>query len=513
MGAPRRDAVLVPLLNPSNGPLTREGLGARVAPFAAGAAASLVLVALPAEHSRPGFQLAAMLLTLAIVAVTLLVPWDRAPRAWQVVVPLAYFGVIWALQHGQGGPSSGFIPLVLLPLLWLGLFGRPWEITLGLVATMAVILGPTIAGHPQYPVMEWRRGLLWLGVGAVAGFVVRFLVTRLQEHITERQRVSDEMIATNAMLAAVGAATRAITAGGDARTSICDAVIDVSGADLVQLWEPRTPDVIYPTASAGLELPYVEVTVGKEPSGAALAMATGSTLFVEDARNDPNVSAKIVELAGVRSVLFEPIVDGAGEVLGVLIAAWKKTKRRIESREIVAIGLLAHDAAVAIEREDMMQKLEQMATTDHLTGVANRRTFEELLDREMARAFRYRSGLCVGIVDLDDFKAFNDSNGHVAGDRLLKSAAAGWSATLRETDTLARYGGEEFVIVFPESSLDEAVLAIQRLRRVDLMGETFSAGVAEWDGTESGDALLRRADRALYDAKGAGKNRSVAARP
>jgi diguanylate cyclase (GGDEF)-like protein len=108
------------------------------------------------------------------------------------------------------------------------------------------------------------------------------------------------------------------------------------------------------------------------------------------------------------------------------------------------------------------------------------------------------------------FKNFNDQHGHPAGDRLLRAAAKAWAARLRRTDTLARYGGEEFIVLFTTTPADAAV-AVEHLREVTPDGQTFSAGIAAWNGAESGDALVARADRALYDAKRSGRNRSMIA--
>ena len=109
--------------------------------------------------------------------------------------------------------------------------------------------------------------------------------------------------------------------------------------------------------------------------------------------------------------------------------------------------MLAAETAMALERSDLLARLEESARTDDLTGLLNRRAWEEELPREMARARRQQHPLCVAMLDLDFFKNYNDERGHQAGDRLLKQSAAAWVAELRASDTLARYGGEEFTVV------------------------------------------------------------------
>ena len=108
------------------------------------------------------------------------------------------------------------------------------------------------------------------------------------------------------------------------------------------------------------------------------------------------------------------------------------------------------------------------------------------------------------MLDLDRFKAFNDEYGHQAGDQLL-AASPRWRPALRATDTIARYGGEEFALLLPHSDEDAALIVVERLLEVVPLGQTASAGVAIWDGIETAEALLARADAALYRAKGAGR--------
>src|SRR5207245_402785 len=155
------------------------------------------------------------------------------------------------------------------------------------------------------------------------------------------------------------------------------------------------------------------------------------------------------------------------------------------------------------------RQIRVLAATDSLTGLPNRRTFEEALDRELARARRQPAPLCVAIVDLDDFKALNDREGHQSGDRLLKEITAAWSGALRGADLLARYGGDEFAVVLPTCPPSRAHQIIDRLRKVMPHGRSFSAGFALWDRDESMTSLVSRADGALFDAKKRGRNRTV----
>jgi diguanylate cyclase (GGDEF)-like protein len=153
------------------------------------------------------------------------------------------------------------------------------------------------------------------------------------------------------------------------------------------------------------------------------------------------------------------------------------------------------------------ERLEELALTDPLTGLPNRRAWEQQLPGELARAQRDGRPLCLALLDLDHFKAFNDRHGHPAGDALLRDAATAWSRELRAGDLLARYGGEEFVLVLPNCSPDEAAAIADRVRARTPGGETCSIGVAPWDGSHPLEELVDRADAALYDAKLAGRDR------
>ncbi len=163
------------------------------------------------------------------------------------------------------------------------------------------------------------------------------------------------------------------------------------------------------------------------------------------------------------------------------------------------------------ERENLLTEVAALARSDALTGLPNRRALDEQLPREMARARRADSGLCLAIIDLDRFKHFNDENGHLAGDAMLRECAIAWDSQLRGADTIVRFGGEEFLVVIPDAGIEEAAELVERLRAVTPDEQTCSAGLAGWDFSESADELIDRADSALYRAKAAGRDRLVQA--
>jgi diguanylate cyclase (GGDEF)-like protein len=178
------------------------------------------------------------------------------------------------------------------------------------------------------------------------------------------------------------------------------------------------------------------------------------------------------------------------------------------------IGCIVLFALVALRMFDLVgqvqdkaRQLDAVAHIDALTTLPNRRAWDLELTRRIAAARRHGSPVVVAILDLDHFKKFNDQHGHQGGDELLTSAAAEWRTQLRPEDLLARYGGEEFGAIFDQSRLADADRIIERLQAVTPLDQTFSAGAAQWNGSESAEELLARADAALYAAKRAGRNR------
>ena len=161
--------------------------------------------------------------------------------------------------------------------------------------------------------------------------------------------------------------------------------------------------------------------------------------------------------------------------------------------------------------ESQARQLDRLSRIDELTGLYNRRAWTESLVSALDGARRWRLPLCVALIDFDHFKSFNDTFGHPAGDRLLKGASAAWRGVIRSHDILGRYGGEEFILVLPNTPLKGAAVLLDRFRPLMPSNQTFSSGLALWDGVEAIDVLLKRVDQALYRAKAQGRNRTVVA--
>jgi diguanylate cyclase (GGDEF)-like protein/PAS domain S-box-containing protein len=193
---------------------------------------------------------------------------------------------------------------------------------------------------------------------------------------------------------------------------------------------------------------------------------------------------------------------------------WLRTSSVFEPEEGLVYARstdITRQKALGEEREALIAEVQKLARSDALTGLPNRRALDDQLPREMARALRSGTELCLAIIDIDYFKAYNDTHGHLAGDVVLRGCAAAWEEALREEDTILRYGGEEFLVVLPDCGPRDATEIVERLRAATPEGQTCSAGLALWRPGESVDELVGRADEALYRAKEAGRDRLVRA--
>ena len=233
---------------------------------------------------------------------------------------------------------------------------------------------------------------------------------------------------------------------------------------------------------------------------------------------DTVVFTRKLRLRGMESLLVLPLVV-KDEAIGTFVLASKRraafTKK---AREM--LGVITNQVAVAVENAKMYKKMEEMATTDGLTGLPNHRTFQDRLSEMLYRAERHDKPLSVVLIDIDKFKAVNDTYGHPVGDEVLRRMSKVLAGQIRKVDLVARYGGEEFVMVLEETDAAGAHLLCERVRKemaAQLMTAeqgsfrvTISLGVASYpvDGREK-KPLIELADQALYAAKDGGRNRTV----
>lgn len=260
---------------------------------------------------------------------------------------------------------------------------------------------------------------------------------------------------------------------------------------------------------------------------------TGMSVCVTDAMSDQNLSLKqSIMLMSLRTVMAVPLI-AKGTLLGVLYVDSQAIVNTFTQRDLELLEAIASHASVALENAQLYQQLSRRAhelertvqlyeeanmraATDVLTGLYNRRYFQEELSRDFAAARRHRRDLSVLMIDLDHFKSFNDTYGHHVGDAVLVAVAQVLQSAVRIADRVARYGGEEFIVNLPDTDLAGAKVVAERIRKgiQELKFEegirpiTVSIGVSSIQAADERIAeLIERADQALFAAKAKGRDR------
>jgi diguanylate cyclase (GGDEF)-like protein len=453
--------------------------------FLAGAATGALTLLLP--HSGAADD-AALWSNVALAFVAAIGLFFFAPKVnptmLQIIVAVGTLTVTRAVY--EGGYAGTFYSLWYV---WVGLFAffafdRAAAIAqLGLVAvTYAWALTQL---PPNSSVVRW---IMTVGTVAIGGLLVEVLIGRIQRREAASRARARALELVFDAAHELGRQTSSEAAG----TALCKAAARAaSGSDAAVLWEPTND---------GRALAVTSATVPGRKSETVFFVESGSPLLDTFASGRPRF------VRGDTTRLLQPLILDEVTV-GVLAIEWAGEHEMPSTELSQVIGLLSLEGALALERASTLVRLERVARTDDLTGLANRRSWDEHLAREVARAKRTGSSLAIALLDLDHFKDYNDINGHPAGDRLLKQVAAGWSGAIRATDILARYGGEEFAVALPGVSEEEARATLERMREVMPEEQRVSAGLVFWDGDEGEVALVGRADRALYAAKAAGRDR------
>ncbi|HEX5333586.1 MAG TPA: sensor domain-containing diguanylate cyclase [Cellulomonas sp.] len=475
-------------------PLSDPGALRRGAPFVAVALVAVLLELSTVTESASRLVLVAAGVSMLLVPLAaVIVPWGRLPAWCEAALPIGFFVVVALMRQARGGAAVGYTPLVMLPIIWLALYGSRRQLALAVAAMAVILMGPMILiGPPLYPASAWTTTVVSVVVAMFAGPPMQMLVEQ------SRQRTVD--------VAALGAITRSLTAGSDPRPDLCAAARLVTGARFAVIFE-RSPDgeLVATAGTPGLDLEQMRIDSRTETSATAEAWRRGTRIYLADAARDPRASARLTELTGAVAVLFEPVTrDGCRSA--VLVVGFSRSRARVPEHALYMVELVAAEIAAALDRADLVALLAAQARTDALTGAANRRSWDEELDRELARARRTGEPLTIALVDMDRFKAYNDTYGHTAGDELLRGLVTALHGELRTGDIVARWGGEEFALALPACDLDHAAVIASRLLRVVPGAQTISIGLTQAGLEDSPRTLIGRADRALYAAKDRGRN-------
>jgi diguanylate cyclase (GGDEF)-like protein len=291
--------------------------------------------------------------------------------------------------------------------------------------------------------------------------------------------------------------------------TLTDALLGNTG--LILLFD-KDKQNLYVDAAFGIKATrFKDLRFSKTSPFFKTALESSNGLVISDLKSvATNVSSEIISLFEF-PLLCWPLV-AHNEPLGLIVIFGRSIDEPFQNDEIGLVHSVAIQTALTINNEE----LKQLSILDPLTGLFNYRHLSETLDYEIRRSKRYSSKLCVLMIDLDGFKTYNDTFGHLEGDFLLQQVASLIKDQLRATDTFCRYGGDEFSIVLSQTDIKGSAFVAEKIRNsVELLrckGKiTASVGVASWSEDLDRQALIKKADEALYQAKKEGKNRILVA--
>ena len=425
------------------------------------------------------------------------------------------------LSQATGGSASPLRYLILLHLVAVALLASyRTGLKLAMWHSLLLWVGYQLQESGQLPVADATRALpgseldrlllfaamVWIATLATASF------SAVNERELRRRRYDSDALA--AMAERLEAAHEPLEVTEVLMTSVVDAFDFARGVVLVA--PEGDPDAVLLMAKHG----EVDTAAAADPlpdgSPVRRVLQTRETLLVGSltAAEAPWLAALLPD-AG--NLVLVPL-SAEGRSMGVLIVEHSlRAGSRIERRVVSAVERFASHASLALRNAWLLQQLREMADTDGLTGIANRRTFDEALERELSRAARSGEEVSLVLLDIDHFKRLNDDHGHQVGDDVLRRVARAIAGATRRYDLAARYGGEEFAVILPRTPREDAAMVAERLRRhgVDAPGDpgcTVSAGVATYPHDAADPAaLIVRADEALYASKHAGRDRLTVA--
>jgi diguanylate cyclase (GGDEF)-like protein len=412
------------------------------------------------------------------------------------VLPIACDAVIDVLRQSQGGSTSGYSPLAVLPVLWVALaFSRRGVAVMTATTFLMFALPIALIGAPRYPNTGWRSVVLWTVVAGVVGIVAnRVMAAQRRETLDASTRAEElrRLVLTQNAIGTVASDLDGVLA------TVVEQARELTHAEAAVVELPDGDEMVY-RAAAGTAAQHLHLRLGRQGSISGLALAEQTILICRDSEVDPRVDQEACRRVGARSMIVVPLWNGT-HAAGVL-KVYSSTPDAFDPRAAQLLEMLAGMTAAALVRAQLLAQLNEQATRDELTGLVNRREWYRQLDLALVRARRAEQPLSVVILDVNGLKLVNDRDGHAAGDRLLRSLSRRWSSTLRESDLLGRIGGDEFGLILGGAGEVSSAEVVDRLRAALDGDPSAAAGIATWDGVESAGALVDRADEAMYRQK------------
>jgi diguanylate cyclase (GGDEF)-like protein len=351
-------------------------------------------------------------------------------------------------------------------------------------------------------------------VPADNGLALQTEVTRLRGELEYRSQLADSL----------SSFLERISSGDPSRTyqAILDHVAELLEAERASLWlfDENSNEIALRAAKGFLIDEDSRIGVGQGIAGGVVE--SGAPLVIKDIDSSGLTVSPADRNYKTKSFISYPITIG-GRKIGLLNVASKRTGAAFDDVDLSLLEIVGPQIAVAMERSEWQQRATQfqlMSITDPLTGLLNRRYLEERLTEELSRSKRYNYSMSCLMIDIDDFKKYNDRNGHQAGDVALKITAHSLKAALRSADIACRYGGEEFCILLPQTTVTEAGVIAERMRQ-KVADTVYPHGASQPSGRvsisigistfgkhiDTAESIIAAADRALYTAKSVGKNR------
>ena len=470
------------------------------------ACVALATTGLRSTHTQWLFLGLAFFAAAALVAAAFALP-RRLPTNALFLLPLLCDTLIALLREAQGGAQSGYAALLVLPVVWVAFVGGRRSVLLVVAALGATLAVPiVVVGAPSYPSTGWRGALLLTLVSAIVGLVVEHGVRTTRLHAdaeTLRARMLDRLVQTHTAIA------MSDFGFDDMLRTIVEEALALTGADAAVVELPEGPDMVY-RAVAGTAVPFFGMRIPAKGSASGYCIANIEPLVVADTEIDERVDREACRQVGARSMVIVPLIH-AGRPAGVL-KVYSEEAGRVGEDEARVLGLLGNVIGTGLARAELFATMTEHAVTDALTGLANRRSWDEQLARAIAHAERTHETLSVAVCDVNGLKEINDRLGHAAGDELLRGIAERWRADARAADFIARIGGDEFAIMLPGADEAGAHDVVERLIRSLPDGTSVSFGVAEWDLREDAVDLMSRADLRMYDEKRRGKRHAPTSR-
>jgi diguanylate cyclase (GGDEF)-like protein len=426
---------------------------------------------------------------LLIGLVTLVLPWERWPLHATASLAVVALGFLFVGDRISGYAQSGqaaytYPTFFILTFAWVGLTqGRWWPV--GSAPLVAAVYLMSLSSAPD-PAAARASALVAVPVGVLLGELIAWTTSRLE---SARQLDARRAHALHTLATATSTLQREVALAQAANT-VTVAVVDVVGADAAVAF--------IHDGTGGLLRGEHRWRGGRLP---ALDPAMPLMEWALETRDVHHLGPGEGGWAGPGALMTVPLRGPTGTV-GVVVAHLASAER--DDSALAMAQLFAVQAGSALEQLRVIEALSHDVVSDELTGLGNRRYAASLLNT-------LRPGDAVLLLDLDHFKEVNDTDGHAAGDAVLRDVGQYLKAALRETDLVARYGGEEF-LVLARSSGDQALDAAQRLVAGWRDGRprvTLSAGVAVHDPAASTTDTLGHADAALYEAKRAGRDRAA----